>query len=236
MNETERTQRLAAVRERAGKMNMYQICHETGLTPGQVTWIAQTNGISLAFYQRNPELSAKQQQTIVEMHAKGHTAKQIGEALGVTVKHAERMIRNMRKDGADLPPRPHGGYRNGYIWSPEATQQLKDMYAEGYGGDEIAAKLPGKPSKAVVHRKTQALRNAGELDKPEGSRVVIWTPEKLALLKRLWVQDVPLQEIADQINPGMMPESVRARVSLLRAQGENIPHRSRKPLRQNKNM
>lgn len=232
----ERLALVAAVRQRAGKMNMYQICHETGLTPGQVTWIAQQNKLSLAFSQRNPQAKAHQEETVIRMHGQQCTAPEIAAALGVTKKHVHAIIGDLRRRGVDLPARPKGGYRRGYAWSPQDVSTLKRLYLGGATAKEIVEGIARGASQAAVHSKIQALRDAGELPEPDSKRKSIWTPERIDLLKRLWGTKMPLDQIVKQVQPGMTPESLRARVSDLRAEGVDIPHRSRKPHNRNKNM
>jgi GcrA cell cycle regulator len=104
-------------------------------------------------------------------------------------------------------------------WTDERVDALKTLWAEGHSASQIAKKLGGVTRNGVIG-KVHRLGLSGRPRRAGGGRPGL-SADKLALLKRLWVEDVSAEQIAIEL--GLRTKKTVAYY----ANREGLPNRGR---------
>lgn len=106
-----RQERIAAIRERAGRMPVWRIAEEIGISENNVRFIAVDNQISINYYR--VLWDEQREQELLSLVRQNMSSTEIGKLYGITAGAIEMQLAKMRKRGVEVPARMRGGYRHG---------------------------------------------------------------------------------------------------------------------------
>jgi GcrA cell cycle regulator len=120
-------------------------------------------------------------------------------------------------------------------WPDEDLAIVRQMVADGISAEKIAERLGGRYQPRVIRRKIS------KLDTPDTRAGKTWTPERVELAGRLWVEGKSATEIAKILGEGVTRSAVIGRVSRMKlaarapcampkiVRGTKVPDKYKKP-------